>query len=46
MRQTGRRFHHHFSRVRVRARDAAIRVYDDAGKVIEAHEHAGKFKEW
>ncbi len=23
-----------------------IRVYDDAGKVIETHEHAGEFKEW
>jgi hypothetical protein len=28
-----------------RAHDAVIRVYDDAGKVIEAHEHAGDFKE-
>jgi hypothetical protein len=25
---------------------AVIRVYDDAGNVIEAHEHAGDFKEW
>jgi hypothetical protein len=23
-----------------------IRVYDDAGNVIETHEHAGDFKEW
>jgi len=23
-----------------------IRVYDDAGDVIETHEHAGEFKEW
>ena len=23
-----------------------IRVYDDAGAVIETHEHAGDFKEW
>jgi hypothetical protein len=23
-----------------------IRVYDDAGNVIERHEHAGEFKEW
>jgi hypothetical protein len=23
-----------------------IRVYDDAGNVIETHEHAGQFKEW
>jgi len=26
--------------------DAVIRVYDDAGKVIETHQHAGGFKEW
>src|SRR4030095_11753731 len=25
--------------------DAVIRVYDDAGNVIETHEHAGEFKE-
>jgi hypothetical protein len=25
--------------------DAVIRVYDEAGKVIETHEHAGDFKE-
>src|SRR6516225_6087720 len=25
---------------------AVIRVYDDAGNVIEMHEHAGDFKEW
>jgi hypothetical protein len=24
---------------------AVIRVYDDAGNVIETHEHAGDFKE-
>jgi hypothetical protein len=23
-----------------------IRVYDDAGNVIETHEHTGDFKEW
>jgi hypothetical protein len=28
-----------------RSRDAVIRVYDDAGNVIETHEHAGEFKE-
>jgi len=28
-----------------RSHDAAIRVYDDAGNVIETHEHAGDFKE-
>ena len=26
--------------------NAVIRVYDDAGKVIATHEHAGEFKEW
>jgi len=26
--------------------DAVIRVYDDAGNVIETHERAGEFKEW
>jgi hypothetical protein len=26
--------------------DAVIRVYDDAGNVIETHEYAGDFKEW
>jgi hypothetical protein len=29
-----------------RSHDALIRVYDDAGNVIETHEHAGDFKEW
>jgi hypothetical protein len=29
-----------------RSHDAMIRVYDDAGNVIEAHEHKGEFKEW
>jgi len=26
--------------------NTVIRVYDDAGGVIETHEHAGNFKEW
>jgi hypothetical protein len=26
--------------------DALIRVYDEAGNVIETHEHVGEFKEW
>ncbi len=26
--------------------DAVIRVYDEAGNVIETYEHAGAFKEW
>src|SRR5262249_30363628 len=29
-----------------RPNDAVIRVYDEAGNVIETHEHAGEFKEW
>jgi len=29
-----------------RSHDAVIRVYDDAGNVIETQEHAGEFKEW
>jgi len=28
-----------------RSHDAVIRVYDDAGNVIETHEHVGDFKE-
>ena len=31
---------------RSRSHDAVIRVYDDAGNVIETHEHKGDFKEW
>jgi len=29
-----------------RSFDVMIRVYDDAGNVIETDEHAGDFKEW
>jgi hypothetical protein len=29
-----------------RSHDAVIRVYDEAGNVIETHERAGDFKEW
>jgi hypothetical protein len=28
-----------------RAVDAVVRVYDEAGKVMETHEHAGDFEE-
>jgi hypothetical protein len=28
-----------------RPHDAAIRIYDEAGNVIETHEHAGDFRE-
>jgi hypothetical protein len=29
-----------------RSHDAVIRLYDDAGNVIETPEHAGEFKVW
>jgi hypothetical protein len=29
-----------------RSHDAVIRIYDEAGKVIETHEHKGAFNEW
>jgi hypothetical protein len=29
-----------------RSHQAVIRVYDDAGNVIEMHEHVRQFKEW
>jgi hypothetical protein len=29
-----------------RSHDAVICVYDDAGNMIETHEHKGDFKEW
>ena len=29
-----------------RSHDSVIRVYDEAGNVIETHEHKGDFKEW
>jgi hypothetical protein len=28
-----------------RSHDAVVRIYDEAGKVIQTHEHAGDFKE-
>ena len=31
---------------RSRSHDAVIRVYDDAGNLIELHEHVGHFQEW
>jgi hypothetical protein len=34
-----------YSKVRSRSHDAVIHVYDAAGNVIEAHDHAGDFKE-
>jgi len=35
-----------FAKSNSRPLDAVIRVYDEAGNVIETHEHAGEFKEW
>jgi hypothetical protein len=34
-----------YAKHRSRSRDAVIRVYDEAGNVIETHEHEGDFKE-
>ena len=30
----------------MRSHDDAIRVYNEAGDVIDTHEHTGDFKEW
>ena len=35
-----------YEKFRSRSHDAVIRVYDEAGNVIETHEHKGDFKEW
>jgi hypothetical protein len=35
-----------YAKFRSRSHDAVIRVYDEAGDVIETHEHKGDFKEW
>jgi hypothetical protein len=35
-----------YAKHRSRSHHAVIRVYDEAGNVIETHEHAGDFKEW
>jgi hypothetical protein len=34
-----------YAKFRSRSHDAVIRVYDDAGNVIETHEQTGEFKE-
>jgi len=34
------------SATRIESCDAVIRVYDEAGNVIETHEHKGEVKEW
>jgi hypothetical protein len=33
------------STTRIESCDAVIRVFDEAGNVIDTHEHAGDFKE-
>ena len=35
-----------YAKFRSRSHSAVIRVYDDAGNVIETHEHAGDFNAW
>lgn len=35
-----------YAKVFSRSHDAVIRVYDPAGKVVEAHQQVGEFKEW
>ena len=35
-----------YAKFRSRSHDAVIRVYDDAGKLIETHEHTAEFKDW
>ena len=35
-----------YAKFRSRSHDAVIRVYDEAGNVVEAHERAGEFREW
>jgi predicted transcriptional regulator len=35
-----------YAKFHSRSHDAVIRVYDEAGSVIETHEHKGDFREW
>jgi hypothetical protein len=35
-----------YAKHRSRSHDAVIRVYDEAGNVIQTHEQAGEFKVW
>jgi hypothetical protein len=35
-----------YAKFRSRSHQAVIRVYDEAGNVIETHDHKGDFKEW
>jgi hypothetical protein len=34
-----------YAKHRSRSHDAVLRVYDEAGNVVDTHEHAGDFKE-
>jgi 3-deoxy-D-arabino-heptulosonate 7-phosphate (DAHP) synthase class II len=44
-RQTASRIASDYAKPRSRPHHAVIRVYDEAGDVIETHEHKGEFKE-
>jgi hypothetical protein len=35
-----------YAQHRSRSNDAVIRMYDEAGNVIDTHEHAGDFREF
>ena len=35
-----------YAKLYSRSPDAVIRVYDEAGNVIETHEQSGEFREW
>ena len=35
-----------YAKHRSRSHDVVICVYDEAGNVIETHEHKGEFKQW
>jgi hypothetical protein len=35
-----------YAKFRSRSHDVVIRVYDEAGNVIETHGHTGDFKDW
>ena len=35
-----------YTKFESRSHDAVIRVYDEAGNVIETHEHMDEFTEW
>jgi hypothetical protein len=35
-----------YAKFRSRSHDAVIRIFDEAGNVIETREHAGQFRQW